>query len=188
MRKKRNIQAAGWEQCKVICSAWASKHTYIMSFVDLCTHSSVWKCLVRIEESVLLRGFVQMVGAGRDCRRMGEVLHDTIGFAGASCKENMGRRGPMIFCQLCSLSAGGSCGLLLYSSLTRQWCSWSAHSQWFPCRRWWGWVEGDLFFSAGGESVGAVGASWRLTWCWWSRWGPRWCDNTEEMTLCYNVK
>ncbi len=28
---------------------------------------------------------------------MGEVLHDTIGFAGASCKENMGRRAPMIF-------------------------------------------------------------------------------------------
>ncbi len=28
---------------------------------------------------------------------MGEVLHNTIGFAGASCKENMGRRAPMIF-------------------------------------------------------------------------------------------
>ncbi len=27
--QKRDIQAAGWEQCKVICGAWASKHTYI---------------------------------------------------------------------------------------------------------------------------------------------------------------
>ncbi len=51
------------------------------------------------------------------------------------------------FLQLCSLSAGGSCGLLHYSSRTRQWCSCSAHSQWFPCRRWWGWVEGDFSFT-----------------------------------------
>ncbi len=27
----------------------------------------------------------------------------------------------------------------------------------------------DLLFSAGGESVGAVVPSWRVTWCWWSR-------------------
>ncbi len=25
---------------------------------------------------------------------------------------------------------------------------------------------GDLLFSAGGESVGAVVPSWRVTWCW----------------------
>ncbi len=83
--------------------------------------------------------------------------------------------GHQWFLHLCSLSAGGSCGLLHYSSRTRQWCSWSAHSQWFPCRRWWGWVEGDLLFSTGGERVGAVVPSWRLAWCWWSRWGPLWC-------------
>ncbi len=36
-------QLAG-EQYKMICSAWACKHTYIAeSFVVLCTHSSVWK-------------------------------------------------------------------------------------------------------------------------------------------------
>ncbi len=36
-------QLAG-EQCKMICSAWACKHTYIIeSFVGLCTHCSVWK-------------------------------------------------------------------------------------------------------------------------------------------------
>ncbi len=36
-------QLAG-EQYKMICSAWACKHTYIAeSFVGLCTHSSVWK-------------------------------------------------------------------------------------------------------------------------------------------------
>ncbi len=35
-------QLAG-EQCKMICSAWACKLTYIAeSFVGLCTHSSVW--------------------------------------------------------------------------------------------------------------------------------------------------
>ncbi len=32
------------------------------------------------------------------------------------------------------------------SSRTRQWCRWSAHSQWCPCRKWLGWVEGDLLF------------------------------------------
>ncbi len=30
-----------------------------------------------------------MVGAGRDCGGMGGVLHDAVGFAGASCKENV---------------------------------------------------------------------------------------------------
>ncbi len=53
---------------------------------------------------------------------MGGVLHDTVGFAGASGKENVqdgGERGhPSL--QLCSLSAVGSCGLLHCSSRTRQ--------------------------------------------------------------------
>ncbi len=64
--------------------------------------------------------------------------------------------------QLCSLSTRGSCGLLHCSSRTRQWCSWSTHYQWFHCRKWWGWVEGELLFSAGGERVGAVAPSWRV--------------------------
>ncbi len=109
---------------------------------------------------------------------MGGVLHNTIGFTGASCKEKYpGWRGEghRWSLQLCSLSAGGSCGLLHYCSRTRQWCSWSARSQWFPCRRWWGWVEGDLLFAADGESVDTVVPSWRLTWCWWSRLGTLWC-------------
>ncbi len=50
--------------------------------------------------------------------------------------------------QPCSLSAGGSCGQQHCSSRTRQWCSWSAHSRWCPCRMCWGWVVGDLLFSA----------------------------------------
>ncbi len=32
-----------------------------------------------------------------------------------------------------------------------------------------GWRE---TFQPAGESVGTVVASWRLTWCWWSRLGP----------------
>ncbi len=88
--------------------------------------------------------------------------------------SRMDGRGARWSLQPCSLSAGGSCGQQHCSSRTRQWCSWSAHSQWCPCRMWWGWVVGDLLFSAGGESVGAVVPSWRVTWCW-SRWDPLWC-------------
>ncbi len=72
----------------------------------------------------------------------------------------------------CSLSVVGSCSQQHCSFHTRQWCRWSAHSQWCPCRKWWGWVEGDLPFSAGGESGGAVVPSCWMTWCWWSRWDP----------------
>ncbi len=54
--KRETFKQLAGEQCKVICSAWACKHAYITeSFVGLCTHSSVWKCLVQIEESVLLQ-------------------------------------------------------------------------------------------------------------------------------------
>ncbi len=38
---------------------------------------------------------------------------------------------------------------------------------------------GRLALSAGGESVGAVVPSWRVTWCWWSRWDPLWCAPQE---------
>ncbi len=51
---------------------------------------------------------------------VGGVLHDTFCFAGASCKENVqdgGERGTNDFLQRCSLSAGGSCGLLHNSSV-----------------------------------------------------------------------
>ncbi len=54
-------------QCTVICSAWACIYTvyiyiYITEpFVGLCTHSSVWKCLVRIEESVTTGGLYKSV-------------------------------------------------------------------------------------------------------------------------------
>ncbi len=41
--------------------------------------------------------------------------------------------------RVCMCVCGGGGGGGHYSSRTRQWCSWSAHSQWFPCRRWWGW-------------------------------------------------
>ncbi len=38
------VKKLAGEQCRIICSAWACKHTYIAeSFVGLCTHSSVWK-------------------------------------------------------------------------------------------------------------------------------------------------
>lgn len=50
--------------------------------------------------------------------RMGGVLHDTVGFAGALCKGNVQDGGERY--ELCSLSAVGSCSLQHYSSLTRQ--------------------------------------------------------------------
>ncbi len=61
MCKRETFKQLAGEQCKVICGAWASKHTYItviyysQSFVGLWTHNGVWKCLVRVEESVLLQ-------------------------------------------------------------------------------------------------------------------------------------
>ncbi len=64
-------QLAG-EQYKMICSAWACKHTYIAeSFVGLCTHSTAVceKCLVCIEESVLLQG-VYFTPQDLDCRKV----------------------------------------------------------------------------------------------------------------------
>ncbi len=53
-------QLAG-EQYKMICSAWACKHTYIAeSFVGLCTHSSVWKVSsAHRGECATTGGFVQ---------------------------------------------------------------------------------------------------------------------------------
>ncbi len=99
------------------------------------------------------------VGAGRDCGRggWGPSRYYWLCWSIVWGKYPGWRgEGHRWFLQLCSLSAGGSCGLLHYSFCTRQWCSWSACSQWFPCRKWWGWVEGDLLFSAGGESVGTV--------------------------------
>ncbi len=71
-----------------------------------------WFFLVQGSNSQREKAVEQSGGAG-------SILHDTGSFTGA----------------LCSLSAGGSCGLLHYSSRTRQWCSWSEHSQWFPCRK-----------------------------------------------------
>ncbi len=61
MCKRETFKQLAGEQCKVICGAWASKHTYItviyynQSFVGLWTHNGVWKCLVHEEESVLLQ-------------------------------------------------------------------------------------------------------------------------------------
>ncbi len=38
------VKLLAGEEYRMICSAWACKHTYIAeSFVGLCTHSSVWK-------------------------------------------------------------------------------------------------------------------------------------------------
>ncbi len=120
------------------------------------------KCcwVVLAERALFLR-----VGAGKDCGRDGwgpsQLLVNLLEHHARKCPGRRGE-GHQWSLQLCSLSAGGSCGLLHYSSHTRQWCSWSARSQCFPFRKWWGWVEGDLHFSAGGESVGAVAPSWRV--------------------------
>ncbi len=52
-------QLAG-EQYKMICSAWTCKHTYIAeSFVELCTHSSVWKVSSVHRGECFYRWFVQ---------------------------------------------------------------------------------------------------------------------------------
>ncbi len=54
MCKRETFKQLAGEQCKVICGAWASKHTYItvvyynQSFVGLWTHNGVWKCLVHV--------------------------------------------------------------------------------------------------------------------------------------------
>ncbi len=176
------VKRLAGEECKIVFSAWACKHTnIILSFLGLCTQSSVWNvssanrgecvttgglyrpthlCLAHFElhkkfdsfflwcgkvrglggwvwwsmfqEVGVCLGFQRgvgwaefraltawgkscwavwrsglwcsgtvfmMVGAGRDCGRDG--LHDTIGFAGASCKENIldgGERGTDDFC------------------------------------------------------------------------------------------
>ncbi len=43
MQKRETFKQLAGEQCKVICSAWACKHTCITeSFVGLCTHNSVY--------------------------------------------------------------------------------------------------------------------------------------------------
>ncbi len=61
VQKRETFKQLAGEQCKVICGAWASKHTYItviyysQSFMGLWTHNGVWKCLVHAEESVLLQ-------------------------------------------------------------------------------------------------------------------------------------
>ncbi len=147
------------EQYKMICSsAWACKHTYIYILLSL-----LWDC-------------VGGWGPSRCCWFFWSIVQGT-------CPGWMGE-GHRWSLQPCSLSAGGSCGQQHCSSRTRQWCSWSAHSQWCPCRMWWGWVEGDLLFSAGGESVGAVVPTWRVTWCWWSRWDPPWCVESDSWKQC----
>ncbi len=90
-----------------------------------------------------------IVGAGRDCGRDGWgpsqywLLYWSILQGKCLWLRGEWHRWSL---QLYSLSAGGSCGLLHNSSCTRQWCSWSARSQWFPCRKWWGWVEGHCSF------------------------------------------
>ncbi len=67
--------------------------------------------------------------------RMGGVLHDTIGFAGASCKENIqdGReRGTIDFfsCVHCPLEGFAVCCTTVPVPDS------DALSQWFPCRKW----------------------------------------------------
>ncbi len=60
MCKRETFKQLAGEQCKVICGAWASKHTYItviyysQSFVGLWTHNGVWKCLV-ISSKIILK-------------------------------------------------------------------------------------------------------------------------------------
>ncbi len=138
-------QLAG-EQYKMICSAWACKHTYIAEpFVGLCTHSSVWKV------SSAHRG---------ECVTTGGLYRPT--HLSNLHTSNCTKKSFIQFFLWC-----GKVGACLGGGVQ--------HSQWCPCRMWWGWVEGDLLFSASGESVGAVVPFWRVTWCWWSRWDPLWC-------------
>ncbi len=60
MCKKRNIQAAGWGTVWFVVHEHVNIHILLSLLWDLCTHSSVRKFLVRIEESVLLK----MCGGG----------------------------------------------------------------------------------------------------------------------------
>ncbi len=56
-REKLWVKQLAGEQCKMICSAWACKHTYIAeSFVGLCTHSSVWKLSSAHREECVITG------------------------------------------------------------------------------------------------------------------------------------
>ncbi len=98
---------------------------------------------------------------------MGGVLHDTIGFAGASCKDNIqdgGERGTDDFCSLfhCPLEGLAVCCTTVWYQTVMQLVSMLSM---VPCRKWRGLVEGDFLFSASGESVGAIVPSWRVTWC-----------------------
>ncbi len=73
-----------------------------------------------------------------------------------------GRGAPMIFAAVCSLSAGGSCGLLHqqfpYQTVTAA----GQHAlNGTPVEGGEDGWRGGLLFSAGGESVGAVVPSWR---------------------------
>ncbi len=104
---------------------------------------------------------------------MGGVLHDTGSFTGTSCKENIqdgGERGTNDICSCvhCPLE-----GLVVCCTTVPVPDSDTAgqHALNGPSvesvedgRR-----ETCSGESAGGESVGAVAPSWRLTWCWWSR-------------------
>ncbi len=103
---------------------------------------AVWRSGLWCSGTVFL-----MVGAGRDCGRGGWGPSRCCWFCWSivqgKCPGWMGE-GHRWSLQPCSLSAVGSYGQQHCSSRTRQWCSWSAHSQWCPCRMWWGWVEGDF--------------------------------------------
>ncbi len=104
---------------------------------------------------------------------MDGVLHDTGSFTGTSCKENIqdgGERGTNDICSCvhCPLE-----GLVVCCTTVPVPDSDTAgqHALNGPSvesvedgRR-----ETCSGESAGGESVGAVAPSWRLTWCWWSR-------------------
>ncbi len=95
-----------------------------------------------------------MAGAGRGCGREGWGPSQCCWFCWSIVQGKYpGWRGEGHRWSLrqCSVSVVGSFGQQHCSSHTRQWCRWSAHSQWCPCRMWWGWVERDLPFSVGGR-------------------------------------
>ncbi len=140
------------------------------------SHSLGEKAVEQSDSELWYSGtFYLMAGAGRGCGRDGwgpsRCWRPCWSIAQGKCPGWRGE-GHRWSLRQCSLFVVGSCGQQHCSSHTRQWCSWSAHSQWCQCRKWWGWVEGDLPFSAGGESGGTVVPSCWVTWRWWSRSDP----------------
>ncbi len=156
--------------CQILTSTRFSFSTKIQRLYDVMSNVNL-----TLHRRLVPAGFYLIAEAGRGCGRDGWGPSRCCWFCWSIVQGKYpGWRGEGHRWSLrqCSLSVVGSCCQQHCSSHTRQWCRWSAHSQWCPCRKWWGWVEGDLPFSVGGESVGAIVPSCWVMWRWWSRWDP----------------